>query len=254
MKTCIIAALALLSTSALATNYPKPPEVPNVESSSHSAAESNAVAASLSSAVSASKSDANSASLSGAVAHGGDGGSASALGGASTATATGGSADSSATGGNATGGAASATNNGNANVSLNQTYEAKRNAPAIAAPSIYPTAGCQAGVSMGGSGPGGAGLLGFSFTKKECEIVVLAQNFASIGMTDTACDILKTTKAFQRTGLKDVPCVTPKPLPPPAVPAAPTNLTVTTPDLSQYVKRDELAERDRRLMEAATRK
>lgn len=148
----------------------------------------------------------------------------------------------------------SANNEGNSqSTTINQSYKAVRNAPSFAIASVYPTAGCQAGVSLGGSGVNGGGGLAFSLTKKECEAVVLAQNFAAIGMPDTSCDILKTTKAFKRAAkqipaLKDVSCE------PKAPPSEFKSSATVTPDLTPYVKRDELAERDRRIIEAVTRK
>ena len=121
------------------------------------------------------------------------------------------------------------------------TVNSTRNAPAVIAAAVYPTAGCQAGFGIGGSGVNGGGLVNFSFTKKECEKVVLAQNFAAIGMPDTACKILATTKAFKRAGIK-VDC-TPAPIP-----------VAALPDMGQYVKREELIERDKRIVEAVTKK
>lgn len=106
--------------------------------------------------------------------------------------------DASATGGES---AANADSNSGGNT-LSTTYKAVRNPPSIALAGVYPTASCQGGIGLGGSGPNGAGLVSFSFTKKECETVVLAQNFLAIGMPDVSCKILSTTKAFKRAGIK----------------------------------------------------
>lgn len=87
---------------------------------------------------------------------------------------------------------------GGQSVAFSSTYVAKRNAPAAVAPNVYPTATCQKSVSLGLSWlTGGAGG-GMSYADKECQTTVLAQNFAAIGMTDTACDVLTTSDAWAR--------------------------------------------------------
>lgn len=165
----------------------------------------------------------------------------------SESSATGGDSSSTATGG-------SAENNGNANVEISSVYKGVRNAPSVALGSVYPTATCQGGLGIGGSGVNGSGLLNFSFTKKECETVVLAQNFAAIGMPETSCDILKTTKAWKRAAKAN-----------PKIQAdcdargkyevVPVTEQAAKPvDLSPYVKRDELAEHERRIVEKVTQK
>lgn len=82
--------------------------------------------------------------------------------------------------------------------SSSSTYVAKRNAPGAYAPSVYPTATCQKSISLGFSSLWGGGAAGGSYADKECQTVVLAQNLASIGMTDTACDVLKTSDTWAR--------------------------------------------------------
>lgn len=119
---------------------------------------------------------------------------------------------------------------GGQSVSFNSTYVAKRNAPGAYAPSVYPTATCQKSVSLGFSGLWGGGSTGMSYSDKECQTTVLAQNLAAIGMTDTACDVLKTSDTWARAvkanpELANVSCR----LAPPAAPAAPPVVEYTVP-------------------------
>jgi hypothetical protein len=98
----------------------------------------------------------------------------------------------------------------------------------------------------------GSGLLNFSYSKKECETIVLAQNFASIGMPETSCDLLKTTKAWNRAA-----AINPKLVAecePKAPPVAEAPAPVAAPDLSGFVKKEELAEHERRIVTAVASK
>lgn len=223
MKIATIIAALSISTTAWATgghHETSPPQQSPVSQRAEASAESEADARAASLSVSGSES--------------------SATGGTSSASSTGGSA--------------SAENNGNANVEISSTYKAVRNAPSVALGSVYPTATCQGGVGVGGSGVNGSGLLNFSFSKKECETVVLAQNFASIGMPETSCDILKTTKAWKRAlaASKDLKadCDARG-----KYEVVPVDEQAAKPvDLSPYVRRDELAEHERRIVEKVTQK
>jgi hypothetical protein len=87
---------------------------------------------------------------------------------------------------------------GGQSVAFNSTYVAKRNAPAAVAPNVYPTASCQKSASIGISGWWGGFGGGGSYADLECQTVVLAQNLAALGMTDTSCDVLRTTEAWKR--------------------------------------------------------
>lgn len=105
---------------------------------------------------------------------------------------------------------ASASNEG---VSQSVSFQDRLQAPSIAAPSVFPTATCQSGISIGGSSAGGGGLLGFSFTKRECELVVLAQNYLALGMYVPACETLNKTKAARRAFGNNLPaCSAPVPV------------------------------------------
>lgn len=227
MKRVTIIALALLaSQAALATNPPKP-ATPSAEA--NSAAVGIGVGVALSGAVSGSESN------------------AAATGGSAVATQT-----QTANGGNAVSEGSSADSDSSASsdnaLNLTQNYKGVRNAPSVIGGTIYPTAGCERGFGIGGSGVNGGGLLNFSYGKKECETIVLAQNFAQIGMPETSCDLLKTTKAWKRA-LKANPKLAASCEPKGADPIAQVPIDpAPTPDLSQYVTRDELAERDRRMI------
>ncbi len=240
MRTIIsAAALVLLSVSAHATN--PPPKDPSVESN----ASSQAVGVGVGIGVGiAGGGDAHSSSSSNAasVALGGRGGEASAVavggeGGASDATAAASVGDVTANGGESYSEGSRASSDNAVNITSN--YKGVRNAPSIALGSIFPTANCQAGVGVGGSGVNGSGLLNFSFTKKECEAFLLAQHFVSIGMPDISCEVLKTTKAFKRaekqypelrmlTDCTPAPKVSAVPVPPQPV------------DLSRYATKEEV--------------
>lgn len=102
-----------------------------------------------------------------------------------------------------------------------------RSAPSVFAPSVFPTAGCQGGISLGGSGVNGGGAIGFGFTRRECSTVVLAQNLAAIGLTKAACEALMSTPSAKRVwkDAKQRPvCVDPKE---PALEPRPTNEELT---------------------------
>lgn len=238
MRTIIFsAALALLSVQAHATNPPKPDPAVNANANSQAVG----VGVGLGIAV-AGGGDARSSSNSVSEAHGGAGGEASALavggeGGASDATAAASVGDVTANGGESYSEGSRASSDNAVNITSN--YKGVRNAPSVALGSIFPTASCQAGVGIGGSGVNGSGLFNFSFTKKECEAFLLAQHFVTIGMPDISCEILKTTKAFKRaekqypelrmlTDCTPAPKVSAVPVPPQPV------------DLSRYATKEEV--------------
>jgi len=83
------------------------------------------------------------------------------------------------------------------------TYQTKRNAPGIVGGSVFPTATCKAGFGIGGSGAAGGGLINIATTDKECQTIVLSQNFAAIGKNETACELLKVTKTWARAVKKN---------------------------------------------------
>lgn len=91
-----------------------------------------------------------------------------------------------------------ATNVGGQTVNISSNVQAKRNAPSISGGTVFPTASCKGGFGIGGSGAAGGGLLNIATTDKECQTVLLGDHFASIGMPETACDLYKTTKTWER--------------------------------------------------------
>lgn len=71
-------------------------------------------------------------------------------------------------------------------------------------------AGCGVGGNAGGSGSGGAGFFGITFTPEECYRLLLSQQFAQLGMTTTACEVLLSTRTAKRVfaGRELPTCVT----------------------------------------------
>jgi hypothetical protein len=217
----IITLTLLLAGVAHATGSPPAPEVPDTRSRASS--ESQAAAVGIGVGV--------------AKAEGGDAQSTSAASQNQTQSAVSG---------------AEATNAGNSQ-SVNTKVE--RSAPSLGQGGLY-NSGCGAGVNGGGSSPGGAGFLGATWTTHDCYLFLLAQRYESIGMADTACDVLNSTraarKAFERLGIERPDCKLRQPsevvIEHHAIPVQPAI------DLSKYVTREELAERDRRIMRKAAGK
>ena len=96
-----------------------------------------------------------------------------------------------------------ATTVGGQQVNISTHVQAKRNAPSISGGTVFPTASCKGGFGIGGSGPAGGGLLNIATTDRECQTVLLGDHFAAIGMPETACDLYKTTKTWERALAKN---------------------------------------------------
>lgn len=143
------------------------------------------------------------------------------------------------------------------NAGVNVDASSPKQAPAVMPPSVYPTAACQGGLSLGGSGAGGGGAIGFSFSKAECETVVYAQNLANIGLLEAACEALKTTKAAARAqakGAKAPDCSAARaPESRPSQGPGP-GVVVVQQDLANYPTKSEVAETVRRAFEQAAQK
>lgn len=95
--------------------------------------------------------------------------------------------------------------------STNIKFEDVANAPPVFLGNITSTMSCAGGFNAGGSSQDGSGALGFSWVSGDCRSVVAADKFRELGMVDTACKILKTTKGFKRAvksdpSLNDVSC------------------------------------------------
>jgi hypothetical protein len=130
-----------------------------------------------------------------------------------------------------------ATTVGGQQVNISTHVQAKRNAPSISAGTVFPTASCKGGFGIGGSGAAGGGLVNFSTTDKECQTILLGDHFAAIGMPETACDLFMTTKTWARA-LKKNPAlkvVCDKPVEAPAKPTAPPVLMA--PELAARIPR-----------------
>lgn len=114
-----------------------------------------------------------------------------------------------------------ATTVGGQQVNISTHVEAKRNAPSISGGTVFPTASCKGGFGIGGSGPAGGGLLNIATTDKECQTILLGDHFAAIGMPETACDLFKTTKTWERALAKNPNIRAVCDAPAPAAPAQP---------------------------------
>lgn len=146
-------------------------------------------------------------------------------------------ANSTATGGNGTGG------------SSNLSFNAERSAPSLAQGGLF-VGDCGAGGNAGGSNSNGAGFLGISWTPKDCKLLLAAQAFHAIGMSDEACRMIVGISAvkarYKELGIDPPDCLLKKAITVTSVPVK--------PDLSNYVTRSELMARDKVLLEKATSK
>lgn len=70
------------------------------------------------------------------------------------------------------------------------SYKEQKQAPAVFAPNIAPTAPCMGGTSAGGSGTGFGLSFGTSWTDDECNTRETARLFHSLGMASDALAVL----------------------------------------------------------------
>lgn len=70
------------------------------------------------------------------------------------------------------------------------SYKEQKQAPAVFAPNIAPTAPCMGGTSAGGSGTGFGLSFGTSWTDDECNTRETARLFHSLGMVSDALAVL----------------------------------------------------------------
>lgn len=126
----------------------------------------------------------------------------------------------------------------------------ERSAPSLAQGGLF-IGDCGAGGNAGGSNTHGAGFLGLVWTPGDCKLLLAAQAFHAIGMSDEACRMVTGISAVQKRYRElhmDAPdCALKK-----AVTVA--AIAPIKPDLSNYVTRDELKARDLRLLEKTTGK
>jgi len=217
MKSAIFAILAAVPLAAFAVS---PSPAPYVKSYANSQSDAVSVAAAAAEAAALAASNSNANATGGA---GGVGGSVSGV---------------SAAGGNADGGDSAAVANNQITIEGDRQI---RQAPAIGQGS-FAIQGCGVAGNAGGSSAGGAAFLGVGFTSAQCYDFMLAQAFASVGEHQAACAVLNVSKAGRRAAKRGVVLPT-------CTPVAPVVLAAPAPDMSAYVTRDELAERERRQLQ-----
>lgn len=107
------------------------------------------------------------------------------------------------------GAVAGAYSGGNTLTGGSTSYKEQKQAPAVFAPSIAPTAPCMGGTSAGGSGTGFGLLFGTSWTDDECNTRETSRLFHSIGMPADALAVLCSSAyaaAAPSCAGKDKPC------------------------------------------------
>lgn len=238
-------ALALVCSTALAT---KPPQNPP---HNH---DNDATATGVGIGVGG---DSNAESTS--IAAAGAEASAVGVGGDASARATSGDSTSLATVGNTIAEAGDSEASANNALTLNQNYNARRQAPSVAQGSLM-IGSCGAGGNAGGSNSGGAAFFGITWTPRDCKLLLAAAAYQSLGMNDASCEMINgisvVRKQWKKLGIEPPKCEVKLPEPVAAVPAPPTNVNVNVPaqDMSAYVKKDELAEHEKRIISALTAK
>lgn len=229
-----LAITSLLSVSAMATNSSQG-DHHDTTAISGSASKSNAISGSKSSA------NAGAAAVSGSVATGGAGGNAEQ-------TATGGNAEQSLANTNtlsnsstvaANGGNVGDTTTGNQSISVQEA----RQTPWVILPSIFAN-DCGSGFNAGGSKVGGAGAFGFTWTTDKCYDFKNGTNFVAIGAIEEACVLWVDVnrKAFKRQKYTpDCRAIAQRVYAGMEKTATAEATQPSAPDLSGYVKREELA-------------
>jgi len=233
MKSAIFAILASAPLAAFAVS---PSPAPYVKSYS----QSESLAVSVAAAAAAAAAEAAALAASNSSATGGNSSATGGAGGNSNANATGGAGGVGGVGvgGNADGGDSAAVANNQITIEGDRQI---RQAPAIGQGS-FAIQGCGVAGNAGGSSAGGAAFLGVGFTSAQCYDFMLAQAFASVGEQQAACAVLNVSRAGRRAAARGVVLPT-------CTPVAPVVLAAPAPDMSAYVTRDELAERERRQLQ-----
>jgi hypothetical protein len=260
-------ALALVCSTALATKAPQnPPHNHDIDATAtgvgvgvggDSNAESTSIAAAGASANSAAGAVSSSSNTNINAVAGGKGGEASAvgIGGDASARAISGDSTSHATVGNTTAEAGDSEASANNELTLTQNYTTRRQAPSVAQGSLM-IGSCGAGGNAGGSNSGGAAFFGITWTPRDCKLLLAAAAYQSLGMNDASCEMINgisvVKKQWKELGIEPPKCEVKLPEPVAAAPASPTN--VPAQDMSAYVTKDELAEHERRIINALTTK
>lgn len=125
-----------------------------------------------------------------------------------------------------------ASNKGVTTIVGGDTTLVERNAPPVFLGAITPTS-CGGSFNAGGSSRDGAGGIGFSWVGTECAIRQLGDRYQQMGQVDTACELYRSTKAFQKAAkrnpkLASLDC---------SVKPAPAAAIVPTPQASAYAPR-----------------
>lgn len=139
---------------------------------------------------------------------------------------------------------ASASNGGNT-LTVNETQV--RNAPALGQGS-FAIQGCGVAGNVGGSNTNGSGFFGFGFTPEQCYDFMLAQSYQALGAYAAACEVLNNSRAGRRAAKRGVTLPVCTPPTPPAAVVTPTPAPPALIDMSPYVTREELRERDDRIV------
>lgn len=129
-----------------------------------------------------------------------------------------------------------ANNNGN---SQSVNFKDVRQAPSVAQGSVViPT--CGAGGNAGGSNTSGSAFLGLAYIPAKCYDLMYAGAYAAIGQLQAACDILKGGKFGKRAKRNGITL--------PAVCEAPVAPATPEVDLTGLVTKEEIRERDERIL------
>jgi hypothetical protein len=105
-------------------------------------------------------------------------------------------------GGSASSFSGSSSNSGGNKTVVNANQYEPHQAPAVSAPMAYPSAPCRVSGSAGASWLTGGVSLGTSKMDNECDKRETARSFKELGLGVEACQILMTTKAAKKAGLK----------------------------------------------------
>lgn len=107
------------------------------------------------------------------------------------------------------GAAAGAVSGGNTFQGGSTSYKEQKQAPAVFAPNVAPTAPCMGGTSAGGSGTGFGLSFGTSWTDDECNTRETARMFQGMGLTADALAVLCSSayaSAAPSCAGKEKPC------------------------------------------------
>lgn len=143
--------------------------------------------------------------------------------------------------------------NSNATSSNNQSISYEYRTPGSLAQGSLMIGDCGAGVNGGGSNTNGAGFLGITWTPEDCKLILAAKVFIALGMYDSACEMTMGISAVQARW-KDIKKLNPNFVKPSCEIKPPTTQVEKQVDMSQYVRKDEQVERDRKMIQTLSSK